>query len=222
MATGDANDIRQRIKALLPARWFPDSTPVLDALLSGFAWSLSFIYDLTQYAKLQTRITTATDGFLDLISYDFFGNTLPRRIQEFDNPFRARILATLLREKATRKGMYDALVNLTGRAPIIFEPTRPADTGGWSRPDRGWSQSVGGWGSMKWRAQVFITAFRPLGAGIPNVVGWNGTGAGWSRSGQNKWSSRTQIVGAVTDTDIYALIDAVKPAGTTAWVRIQS
>jgi hypothetical protein len=222
MSVGTQADILARIKSLLPFRWFPDSTPVLDALLSGPAWALAQIYALIQYARLQTRIATATDGFLDLISFDFFGNTLLRRQQEQDNPFRARILATLLREKATRKGMNDALVNLTGRAPIIFEPSRPADTGGWNRPDRGWSQSVGGWGSQKWRAQVFITAFRPTGAGIPNIVGWNGAGAGWSRPGQNKWSSRTQIIGAVTDADIFALIDQVKPAGVTAWVRIQS
>src|ERR1700722_7829173 len=133
MATGDQNDMLARIKALLPNGWFRGLTPVLDALLSGYAWSLSFIYQLIQYAQLQTRIATATDGFLDLISFDFFGNTLLRRQQEQDNPFRARILATLLREKATRKGMNDALVNLTGRTPIIFEPSRPADTGGWNR-----------------------------------------------------------------------------------------
>ena len=67
--------------------------------LSGPAWALSQIYALIQYAVLQTRIATATDGFLDLISYDFFGGNLPRRSQEKDNPFRARILATLLRPR---------------------------------------------------------------------------------------------------------------------------
>jgi hypothetical protein len=75
--TGDQTDILGRIKALLPFRWFPDTTPVLDALLSGIAWSLALIYSLIQYAKNQTRIATASDGFLDLISYDFFGINLP-------------------------------------------------------------------------------------------------------------------------------------------------
>src|SRR5580658_3900532 len=109
MAAGDSNDCLTRIKSLLPYRWFPDSTPILDALLSGPAWALSFIYSLIQYAQSQTRIATATDGFLDLISYDFFGSNLPRNQQEFDASFRARILATLLRPKATRPAMISML-----------------------------------------------------------------------------------------------------------------
>ena len=92
MAAGDQTDILGRIKALLPFRWFPDITPVLDALLSGVAWALSFIYSLIQYAKLQTRIATASDGFLDLIAFDFFGTSLLRRQQETDVSFRGRIL----------------------------------------------------------------------------------------------------------------------------------
>src|SRR3984957_19084211 len=99
MATGDQNDMLARIKALLPNGWFRGLTPVLDALLSGYAWSLSFIYQLIQYAQLQTRIATATDGFLDLISFDFFGGSLPRKSQEYDAPFRSRILAQLFLEK---------------------------------------------------------------------------------------------------------------------------
>src|SRR4051794_13359328 len=102
MATGDANDMLARIKALLPAGWFKGDTPVLDAVLSAAAYGLSFIYSQIAYAKLQTRIGTATDGFLDLISFDFFGGSLPRRKQEVDASFRARIIATLLRAKGTR------------------------------------------------------------------------------------------------------------------------
>jgi hypothetical protein len=217
--TGDSADILRRIKALLPFRWFPDSTPILDALLSGPAWALSLVYSLIQYAKLQTRIATATDGFLDLISYDFFGNTLPRKSQEMDAPFRKRILATLLQEKGTRAGMIKALTALTGRAPIIFEPARPADTGGWNAPNWGWSRA-GCWGSLLLPAQVFITAFRPLGSGIPNVIGWGGTAGGWSTPSQFKWSNLSQIQGSVTDLDIYALIAAMKPEGVRAWVNI--
>lgn len=219
---GDQADCLARIKAVLPYGWFRDSMPVLDALLAGPAWGMAFIYSLLQHVKLQTRIATATDGNLDLIGYDFFQGALPRRLQEMDDPYRARILATLFREKGTRAGMIKALEILTGRTPIIFEPARPLDSGAWNCPEWGWSQDVGGWGSLKHRAQYFITAFRPAGSGIPNVVGWNASGAGWSTPGQQKWSSRSQIVGFVTDDDIYALITAVKPAGTIAWVNIQS
>jgi hypothetical protein len=219
---GDQSDVLGRIKALLPFRWFPDSTPVLDALLSGVAWSLSFAYSLIQYSKLQTRIATATDGFLDLISYDFFGTALARRTQEMDAPYRTRIQIALLQQKATRQGMINALTALTGRAPVIFEPARPADTGAWGASISGWSSGAGGWGSLLHRAQVFITAFRPATAGIPNVIGWGGTAGGWSTPGQFKWSNLSQIEGSVTDEDIYALIAVTKPAGVRAWVRISN
>jgi hypothetical protein len=216
---GDSDNMLTRLKALLPRGWFGDTTPVLDALLSGFAWSLSFIYSLIQYAKSQARIATATDGFLDLISYDFFGGNLPRKSQEMDAPFRARILATLLREKVTRNGMVLALVALTGRAPIIFEPARPSDTGGWGI---GWGwDTAGGWGSLDLPAQVFITAFRPSGSGIPNVAGWNASYGCWG-GGYSCWADLSQVQGYVTDSDIYATIAAVKPEGVTAWTQIKS
>lgn len=70
MATGDQTDIFRRIKALLP-QWFSDNTPVLDALLRGFAYATAFVYVLIAYAARQTRIKTATDGWLDMIAADF-------------------------------------------------------------------------------------------------------------------------------------------------------
>ena len=89
MATGDQANTVARLKALLPNGWFAqDSTPILDGFLNGIAWALSFIYSLAAYARLQTRIATATDGFLDLITADFFGDTLPRNYQEDDASFR--------------------------------------------------------------------------------------------------------------------------------------
>src|SRR3978361_501866 len=97
--TGDQSDILSRLKTLLPGGWFRDATPVLDGFLSGIAWALAQVYALAAYARLQTRILTATDGFLDLISFDFFGNTLPRRALESDAAFRTRIVAELFLEK---------------------------------------------------------------------------------------------------------------------------
>src|ERR1700722_13498676 len=170
MATGDQNDMLARIKALLPNGWFRGLTPVLDALLSGYAWSLSFIYSLIQYAQLQTRIATATDGFLDLISYDFFGNNLPRNSQELDAPFRARIVATLLKPKATRSAMIAALIALTGRTPKIFEPARPLDTGAYGASICGYG-AAGGYGSLILHAQAFIIAYRQSQSGSPSLGG---------------------------------------------------
>jgi hypothetical protein len=219
--TGDQDDMLARIKSLLPRGWFVGDTPVLDALLSGFAWSLSLIYSLIQYARLQTRIGTATDGFLDLIAFDFFGITLPRRLQEQDDPFRARILATLLREKVTRNGMIAALVNLTGIAPIIFEPGRPADTGAYGVSTSGYGMA-GGYGSLQLTAQAFIKAFRPAGSGIPFVAGYGASSGGYGTPSRAAWSSLSQIQGFVTDTDIFSTIAKTKAEGTTMWVQLQS
>ena len=53
MTVGTQDDILARIKALLPYRWFPDSTPVLDALLSGIAWGLALVYSLIAHASVR-------------------------------------------------------------------------------------------------------------------------------------------------------------------------
>lgn len=134
MATGDLNDFRSRIKATLP-RWFADLPPILDALLSGLAQAWVFVYSLYLYAQLQTRIKTATDGWLDLIAGDFFGTRILRRANQTDASFRAIIIANLFRERATRKALIQVLTDLTGRAPVLIEPQQPGDTGAYGGTD---------------------------------------------------------------------------------------
>ena len=228
MATGDQNDMAGRLAALLPVSWFQGSVPVLSVLLAGLGNGLALVYSLTAYARLQTRIGTASDGWLDLISADFFGATpgsspgqaLPRRTGELDSRYRARILAQLLRERATRNGMIGMLTVLTGRVPLVFEPERPADTGGWGG---GCGYGVaGGWGSVLLPAQVFVTAFRPTGTGVPIVAGYGIPTGAYATAGQAEYAAMAMIQGAVTDADIYAAVDATKPAGTTAWTSISS
>jgi hypothetical protein len=221
MAIGDQADCESRIKALLPQKWFNDSSPVKDALVSGCAWALSLVYSLIQYAQNQTRIATATDGFLDLIGWDYFGGRLPRRQQETDAAYRARIQANLLLTRTTRQGMVNCLVALTGRAPIIFEPARPLDTGAYGASICGYG-SAGGYGSQKLPAQAFIIAYRPSGSGIPNIGGYGSTPWGYSTASQGEYASLSMIQGYVTDADIFACVDAAKPAGTTAWTRLSN
>jgi hypothetical protein len=129
MSTGDTADIFSRLKRLLPVGWFGDTNPILDAALWGCATAQAWAYTLYLYAKDQTRIKTATDGWLDLISLDFFGNALMRYANQSDPNFRNRILINLFRERTTRPAMEKILFDLTGRAPIIIEPGRPADVG---------------------------------------------------------------------------------------------
>lgn len=225
MATGDQSDIFARLKSLIP-RWFGDGATVRDALLQGLAWAASFIYSLITYTRLQTRIKTATDGWLDMIAADFFGSTLLRASNQSDASFRARIIINLFRERATRWAIISVLKDLTGRTPLVFEPMRPADTGCYGGPAIGYGLA-GGYGSMLIPYQAFVTAFRPSGVGIPNVGGYGGTvggpgPGGYGTAAQIEYAALSMIQGAVTDADIYNAIDSVKPAATAVWTRIQS
>jgi hypothetical protein len=217
---GDQTDVLTRIKAVLP-RWFSDSNPIIDALNQGYAYVASFAYSLYIYAALQTRIKTATDGWLDMIAADYFGNALLRAVNQSDASFRARIIVNLFRERATRNGVSKVLVDLTGRAPIIIEALRPADTGAYSAPNSGYGVA-GSYGSILIPFQAFIIAYRPSSSGIPNVAGYGYSPAGYGTPSQAEYASISQIQGAVTDTDIYSAIDSVKPVGTILWTRIVS
>lgn len=129
MAIGDNTDMWGRLKKLLPVGWFGDNNPIRDALLWGYANVLAWGYTLYLYAKDQTRIKSATDGWLDLIGLDFFGNNLVRYANQSDASYKNRILINIFRERTTRHAMEQVLYDLTGRWPIIVEPARPADVG---------------------------------------------------------------------------------------------
>lgn len=129
MAIGDNTDMWGRLKNLLPAGWFGDNNPIRDALLWGYANALAWGYTLYLYAKDQTRIKSASDGWLDLIGLDFFGNNLVRYANQTDASYRNRILINIFRERTTRPAMEKVLYDLTGRWPVIIEPARPADVG---------------------------------------------------------------------------------------------
>lgn len=210
---GDPTDMLSRLRAALPARWFPDVAPLLDGLLSGLAQAGAATYGLVQYAHTQARIATATNLWLDLVAADFFGIRLQRRAGEADGPFRVRIQRELLRPRATRPALVAQLHDLTGRAPWIFEPSRPADTGVWG----GWAGYgvAGGWGSLSLPFQLFVVARRPAGSGIPLVPGYGAGGYGVA----GEYVALNMLSG-VTDADIFATITAVMPAAATAWTRI--
>jgi hypothetical protein len=172
--TGDQSDMLSRIKAVLPTGWFPSSTPVLDGVLSGPAYMMAWLYSMLQFVILQSRRLTATGVYLDMIAVDFFGTFIKRRVNETDANFNIRIGKELFREKVTRNGMIQALTDLTGRAPAIFEPQRPADTGCWDGPTLAYN-TAGGYGSLLLPFQYFITAYRPTGVGVASVAGYTTT-----------------------------------------------
>lgn len=216
--TGDQNDVYRRIVGYLPP-WFGDAPPIIDAVLQGLAYALSFIYALIQYAKTQTRIKTASGGFLDMIAADFFGSSLTRKTNETDSSFLARIIINLFRERATREAVNKVIGDLTGNAPIIVEPKRPLDTGAYGAPNSGYGVA-GAYGSLLHPYQAFITVYRPPGVGIPYVAGYGAPSAGYGVASRAEYASLDMVTSGVTDSDIYEAIDSVKPVGTLVWVRI--
>lgn len=223
--TGDQADIVCRIKAVLPSRWFGDSSPVLDAVVNGLAWAWSVIYSQLSYVRSQTRIATATDVWLDIISADFFGSDLPRRLNESDADFRQRIMLELVRLRGTRPSLITMLTQLTGRTPVVVEPWRPADTGVWgggSASPYGFGYCAAGcWGSRAMPYQFFVTAYRPLETGVPYLAGY-GTVPGGYGTGAIAWMSGDALGSQVNDGEIYQRVAEILPACATAWVKISA
>jgi hypothetical protein len=199
--------------AVLPRRWFSDSATVLQCVLSGFGTAWSAIFSLIAAVQLLTRLKTAFGPFLDMASVDFFGSGLPRRPLESDAAFRLRIMQELLRPRGTRAAIILALTELTGKAPIIFEPARPADTGGYSTGGLGYSVA-GGWGNLALHYACFVTAMRPAGSGIAYFAGY-GTG------GYSYYGDLAMVTTPVSDAEIYAEVADILPAGYVAWTRIE-
>ena len=235
MAIGDQNDMAARMRAVLPAKWFPDDAPVLSAILAGFGAVWATMYSLLEWVQLQTRITTATGANLDLISLDFFGGDLPRRSGESDSAFEARIKRELFRPKGTRAAVVRELVDLTGQVPTIFEPALTSDTGGYTTGGVGYGAG-GGYGSLLLPFQFFVQAYLQVATPIANVAGyyigsgWAGGGYGdgatwpgsvWPGGGAIEYGDISNAPGLVTDATIYAAIASVIPAATIAWTAIE-
>jgi len=219
MATGDSQDMLGRLKALIPPTWYGDDNPIRDAILTGCASALSWCYSLYLYAKLQTRINTATDGWLDIAAYDFFGTNLTRPSGQSDDLFRNTIKTNLFRERGTRQSIINILEDLTGKTPLIFEPSRPQDTGAYGSPSLGYGMA-GGYGSVLLPYQAFVTAYRPDGVGIPYIAGYGSTPSGYSIPSRGEYASTTMFGVSITDDQIYQAIASVKMEGTIVWVRL--
>jgi hypothetical protein len=215
---GDQTDGASRVRSLLPFGWFEaGASPVLDAVLQGYGWAISWAYALLAYVKLQTRIATASGAWLDLIAFDFFGRALLRKPGQTDAALRARILASLFQEKATRKGMVEAIATLTGNAPFIFEPTNASDTGGYGA---GCAYGLaGGYGTLtrSWTAYMIVQL--PAQAGVVGLTGYGAFNTGYG-VGQAQYEALADLTSTLGDEDVFDAIDAVRPAGVTVWVNI--
>lgn len=223
--TGDQADFVRRLRAALPARWFPDDASVLDVVLNGLAATSSWLYALIQYAKRQARIISAQGVWLDIVSTDFFApGRMTRLLNETDAAFSTRIRKEILRERATRAGVSQAVADLTGITPRIFEPRNTSDTGGYNVGGVGYGAG-GGYGDLLLPFQYFVIAFRPAGGGVANVAGYGNlrigvtSAPGGYGAGAIEYATPAMIAGAVTDQQIYDTISASTPVATIAWTR---
>lgn len=220
---GDQQDMLLRMKRVLPLRWFPDDTPILDTLLSGLALAWASVYGLLQVVKLQARIATAQGMWLDLVALDYFGSQVCRHAGESDGSYRLRIQRELIRERGTRQAVIAAITDLTARQPHLFEPANASDTGGYGAMDQAATGlaygCAGGWGDLALPFQFFVTAYRPIGTGIAYLSGWNSSGGGYC-NGALQYSSLSMMQTQVTDNDICEVITQVLPIGVVAWTRI--
>ena len=222
MATGDSNDILGRIKALFPRGWFADASPIRDGLAGGAAEAFAHAYSLLAYARLQTRIGTLTDGWLDLAAYDYFGLRFRRKPNETDNPFRTRILREIFRPRNTRAAITRVVTDLGSVPPLIIETNNPTDCGGLGPTGQMGYGVAGYYGSQLLPYQSFVTVKRPSSSGIPSVAGLTASQGGYGPAANNAaaYGSNTLIVGAVTDQNIYDAVNSVRASGTTVWVKI--
>ncbi len=117
-----------------------------------------------------------------------------------------------MREHATRAAIVSIVQDLTGKVPVIFEPARVSDTGGYATNGLAYG-NAGAWGSLNLPFQVFVTARRAQGVGIANI-------AGYGTAGPLARASLEAASGQVTDADIYAAIASVMPTSGRAWTRI--
>jgi len=223
---GDQTDFVSRIQAALPKRWFAQQSPNLLAILQSLAAPWAWIYGTIAYVISQTRLSTATDDWLDLISYDYFGSQLSRKINESDTNYRARISAALLREAATRSAVSSGLEALIGIPPRIFEPANCMDTGsygsllGSSALACGLAYGqAGGWGSLELPLQFFVTASRPPTPGVGMLAGYGTPNAGYGE-GSISYIDLSLLPGDVTDQDIQTTLCSLLPTNAVAWLRI--
>lgn len=231
MTTGTPSDILDRVKKTLPGRWFAWVAPYRDAVIGGLSDSASWCYGLVGYARAQIRIASAYGIWLDLIARDFLGTYLVRGTLD-DNSFRSRLLATILQERVTRKGMIAAVTAITGNVPVVFEPWNTGDTGAYSRTRAsgatqygqfGYGVGLGGYGNMNLPAQVFMKVKRGFPSGIPNVGGWAHTATsiktpGGYGGGSLEYAGPSARLSGITDAMIYDVINKTKPTGSIVWV----
>lgn len=233
-----APSMLRRIRDLLPPGWFAEPgdqigtakapDPILESYLSGIANGIAgWIWWFLQYVTQQLYITTATGGWLDIASVDFFGDgVLPRYPGESDAAFLARIQANLFPPANTRSAIQNAVEVVTGSAARMIEPWDPRNNAVYGTAFYGVDGIVspGNYSNGASRYQGFIEATLPAVTDLgdqPQYRFYDGAfygnhtpAAGFYWNGPAGSASASQLV--------YNIINKLKSFGTTVWVRFLS
>lgn len=221
--TATQADIVNRLQRLMPNGWFSNgASPLRDAILTGFANAFAFVFSALAYVRLQTRIATATDGWLDLIAFDFFGGDLPRAAGQTDTSYRYQIISFMFRQRNTRQAIVLVVQQLLKTTPTIIEPQRVTDTGAYDIASS-LAYDVPGagvWGDDGMPLQCFVNVTVPNSLSIapPSVAGY-GIPTGAYGIGQIEYIG-APAANSVQIADIYAAISSVLPVTGVAWVGI--
>lgn len=213
-----------RMAALIPNGWASAAAKqnggVVYALLETAGTQTSFLLKSLTYALGSTRIQTAVNGELDLAGEDFFGDQLLRNQNETDDSYRARLLANLPPQGATRPAIVNALEALTGVLPRVIEPWQVNDTGAWDVGLSYWdidsTQNPARWGDATCRYQGFIITPAPQIAGLDGnpLETWDDS-AYWDIPGYGLLQLAANPV-----QQIYTLLARLHVEGTIIWVHI--
>src|SRR5215469_835234 len=214
---GSSADMLARLVSQITKGWTAIKAPNRDIVLGGIADSLAWAYQLLKYVTAQTRLLTSTDFMLDLFGYDSLGMRITRRRFQPDPSFRATIQKEIFRERNTRRGILQAVLDLTGPPVSIFEPANVQDSGGFGIMFG--FNAVGGWGSSSLPHTFFISCPNPSGTGVPYESGFNNSWGGFG-GGLFAFANVTAVNGLVTELDILNAIDGVRPAGVTCLVNV--
>ena len=192
------------------------AAPVLTAILSGPAAALARIYSLIAFVRAQMRLQSSTGGWIDLWAYDFFGPALRRRATEQDAPFVTRIGQNLLAPLVTRQAMVQALTNLTGEAPDIFEAFNTTDAGCYGAPTSAYG--IARYGSQLMNAQCLIKVNRPPSSLAGPIPAYGSPMSAYG-IGASFYFPASEFPGVAQNAEILATINKVKAAGVICWVN---
>ena len=208
-----------------PAALQPDINPSTDkkggwwSLFNAIAGNLEIINQQLIYGWKASRIATAIDVELDLVSHDLYGDQLPRLPGEPDDSFRRRIQASLFLPYTTREGFIICLTRLTGYAPRLIEPWNTGDTGGydWSCYDADSASNPSLYGDPGMRYQAAVIAVLPpvIFGGVAVAIWGYDAGAAYDAQTGVYWEPIRGLFSSQAELD--ALINRIRAYGTTIW-----